>query len=130
MRQTLAVYRAMKSFFLDAAPLGHPATVVGDGGDVANEGDLETGRGDRAQRRLAARARTLDHDLNVLEAVLHGLRRRVARRDLRRERGRLARALEPARAGRRPRDHVSADVTDGDHRVVERRLDVNDPVED
>src|SRR4029078_3293387 len=45
-------------------------------------------------------------------------------RDLRRERRRLARALEAGRAGGLPHDHVAVLVGQGDDRVVERRLDV------
>src|SRR5690606_8670022 len=37
---------------------------------------------------------------------------------------RLARTLEADRAGRRPADHGTRGVGDGDDRVVERRLDV------
>src|SRR5262249_55007407 len=60
------------------------------------------------------------------DAVLHRLLRRVLGGELRGKRRRLARALEPARAGARPRDDVSADVCDRHDRVVERRRDVRD----
>src|SRR6267142_797163 len=112
---------------LYAAALGRPATVVRDGRDVADQRDLQAGGGQRAQRRLAARARALHQHGHVLEAVLHGLGGRVARGHLRGEGRRLARALEAARAGRRPAEHVPAHVGDGDDRVVERALDVDDP---
>src|SRR5439155_14496856 len=112
---------------LYAAALGRPATVVRDGRDVADERDLEPRGGQRTQRRLPARARALHQDAHVLEAVLHRLGGCVARRHLRRERRRLARALESARAGRGPAEHVPAHVGDGDDRVVERALDVDDP---
>src|SRR5712692_3873310 len=112
---------------LHAAALGRPATVVRDGRDVADERDLEAGGGQRAQRRLAARPRALHQHAHVLEAVLHRLGGRVARRHLRGERSRLARALESARARRRPADHVPAHVGDGDDGVVERALDADDP---
>src|SRR5262249_26076606 len=36
----------------NSAALRRPAAVVGDGGEVADEGDLEAGRRERAQRRL------------------------------------------------------------------------------
>ena len=51
-------------------------------------------------------------------------------RELRRERRALARALEPDVAGRGPRERVALLVGDRDDRVVERRLDVRDPVGD
>src|SRR5262249_46247838 len=46
----------------NAAALGRPAAVVRDRGDVADEADLEARRLQRAQRRLAARARPLHVD--------------------------------------------------------------------
>src|SRR5256885_889400 len=54
---------------LDAAPLGGAAAVVRDGGDVADERDLEAGGGDGTQRGLAARSRALHHHPDGLEAV-------------------------------------------------------------
>src|SRR5207253_2154047 len=79
---------------------------------------------ERADRRLAAGARALDEDLDLLQAVLHALARRGVRRDLRGERRRLARALEARGAGRLPDDHVALGIGERDDRVVERRLDV------
>src|SRR5262249_8234864 len=49
---------------------------------------------------------------------------RAVRGDLRGERGRLARALEPGRAGGLPDDDVSLTIGERHDRVVERRLDV------
>src|SRR5207245_8172277 len=51
-------------------------------------------------------------------------------RHLRRERRRLARALEAHLAGARPGDHVAHRVGDRDDRVVERALDVRVAVSD
>src|SRR5689334_6601122 len=110
----------------DATALGRPATVVGDRGDVADDADLEAGRLQRAQRRLATRPGTVDVDLHVAHPVLLRLSRRLLRRQLRGERRRLARALEPARAGARPGDDVPGHVRDRHDRVVERRADVRD----
>src|SRR5207237_3951893 len=84
------------------------------------------GGGQRAQRRLTTRAGALDQHGHVLQAVLHRLGGRVARRHLGGERRRLARALEPARAGGRPGEHVPGNVGDGDDGAVERALDVDD----
>src|SRR6476646_9058239 len=109
---------------LPAPPLLGPHTVVRLRRDVLDAEDLESGRLKRADRRLPARARALDEDLDLLEAVLHALAGGVVGGDLRGERGRLARALEPGRAGGLPRDHVPLLVGQGDDRVVERRLDV------
>src|SRR6266566_6131909 len=78
----------------------------------------------RPDRRLATGAWAFHEDLDLLKAVLHSLPRARVGRDLRRERRRLARALEPGRAGGLPRDHVAFLVGQGDDRVVEARLDV------
>jgi hypothetical protein len=58
--------------------------------------------------------------------MLHRLLGGIFRRDLRRERGRLARSLEAVAARRRPGDRVALRVGDRDHRVVERCVDVRD----
>src|SRR5690606_37423817 len=50
----------------------------------------------------------------------------VLRRDLRGIGRRFARALEALAARRRPGDGVALGVGDGDHGVVERRVDVRD----
>src|SRR4029077_20352532 len=78
----------------------------------------------RANRSLAARAGSLDEDLDLLQPVLHALARARVRGHLGGERRRLARALEAGRAGGLPRDHVPLAVGEGDDRVVERGLDV------
>src|SRR5205807_7554874 len=109
---------------LNAAPLSRPDAVVGLRGDVFHAQNLEPGGLQRADRRLTARARALDEDLDLLEAVVHALAGAGVCGHLRGERRRLARALEPGRAGGLPRDHVSVVVGERDDRVVERRLDV------
>src|SRR5690606_1286183 len=78
----------------DPAFLRRTAAVVRDRRDVLDLKDLDAERVQRAHRRLAAGAGALDLDLEVLDAAFL---RRTARRlgsHLRRERGRLARALE------------------------------------
>src|SRR3954471_4909351 len=109
---------------LNPSPLPRPHAVVRLRGHVLDTQDLEPRRLERADRRLAARARALHEDLHLLEAVLHPLARAGVGCDLRGERGRLAGAFEPGRAGRLPRDHVPFLVGQGHDRVVERRLDV------
>ena len=72
----------------------------------------EADRVQRAHRGLAAGARAFDADLEVLHAVLL---RRVAGLlggDLRGERRALARALEAAIAGGRPRQRVALPIRD------------------
>src|SRR5262245_8854764 len=108
----------------DAAALGRPAAVVGRGRDVLDGADLEADRTQGPDRRLAARARTLDEDVDLLHAVLHRPATRGLGGHLRGERGGLARALEADGAGRGPRDHRTGRVGDRDDRVVERALDV------
>src|SRR5215211_4551139 len=105
----------------DAAPLGGAAAVVGDGGDVL---DLQAGGLEGADGRLPARARALDEDVDLADAVLLGPAGGLLGRELGRERGRLARTLEPDVARRRPRDRVALGVGDGHDRVVEAGLDV------
>src|SRR5262249_55010296 len=80
-------------------PLLRPHAVVGLRGDVLDAEDLEAGRLERADCRLAPGARSLDEDLDLLEAVLHALAGTCVGGHLGGERRRLARALEAGRAG-------------------------------
>src|SRR5580765_6820513 len=109
---------------LDAPPLLRADAVVRLRRHVADAEDLEAGGLERANRRLPTRARALDEDLDLLQAVLHALPRAGVGGDLRGERRRLARALEARGAGRLPRDHVAVLVGQRHDRVVEGRLDV------
>src|SRR3954468_10253918 len=108
----------------DAPALGRAATVVGGGRDVLDGADLEADRTQGTDRGLAARARTLDEDVDLLHAVVHRPAAGGLGGHLRRERGGLARALEADGAGRGPRDHRTGRVGDRDDGVVERALDV------
>src|SRR5207237_6678031 len=109
---------------LHAPPLARPDAVVGLRRHVLHAEDLEPGRLERADRRLAAGARPLDEDLDLLEAVLHALAGAGVGGHLGGERRRLARAFEARRAGRLPGDDVSVLVRQRHDGVVERRLDV------
>src|SRR5215211_1475217 len=114
----------------DAAPLGRAAAVVGDGGDVLDALDLQAGRLQGADGRLPAGTGALDEHVDSADAVLLGSPGGLLGRQLGRERGRLARALEPDVARRRPRDRVALGVGDGHDRVVEAGLDVGVGVRD
>src|SRR5689334_16185253 len=108
----------------DAPALGRAATVVGGGGDVLDGADLEADGTQRTDRGLAARARALHEDVDLLHPVVHGPATGGLGGHLRGERGGLARALEADGAGRGPRDHRTGRVGDRDDGVVERALDV------
>src|SRR6476620_12624456 len=96
----------------DPAPLGGAAAVVRDGGDVGDRGDLEAGGLERADRLLAAGARTLHVDLDLAHAVLHRTLGRAVSRQGRRIRGALAGTLEAGNAGRAPADDGTVEVRD------------------
>src|SRR6202030_3689190 len=83
----------------------------------------------RADGRLAARARPAHENLDRAHAVLERPLRSRLGRDLGRERSRLAAPLETLGAGGAPRDDVPVDVADRDDGVVERALDVSLPVD-
>src|SRR5690606_1020703 len=65
-------------------------------------------------------------DRDRAHAVLHRLAAGLFGGELRREGRRLARALEAARPGARPRHGVAVHVGDRDDGVVERRLNAGD----
>src|ERR687889_278080 len=109
---------------LDPPPLSRAAAVVCLGSHVPHAGDLEPGGLERADRGLAARARALDEDLDLLHALLDALAGRGVGGHLGGEGSRLAGALEAGAAGGLPRDDVALAVGEGDDRVVEAGLDV------
>src|SRR5712692_681135 len=110
---------------LNPPPLLRPHAVVRLRRHVADAEDLEPGGLQRTDRRLAARARPLHEDLDLLQSVLvHSLTCAGVGGRLRGKGCRLARALEAHRAGGLPRDDVPLTVGQRDDRVVERRLDV------
>src|SRR5690242_15904386 len=104
--------------------LRRTAAVVRLGSDIRDRADLEAGCLQGADRGLTSRARALDEDIDLLQAVLLRLAGGVLGSHLRRERRRLARALEADVAGRGPADHVALRIGDRNDRVVEGALDV------
>src|ERR671931_294210 len=109
----------------DAAPLRGAAAVVGDWCYVGDRRDLEAGRLEGPDRLLAAGTGTLDVNLDLAHAVLHGASGGAIGGQGRGVRRALAGALEAGNAGRAPADHGAGLVGDRDDRVVERRLNVN-----
>src|SRR5438067_2760860 len=95
-----------------------------NGGDVGDGRDLEPSGLKRTNSRLAAGARALDEDLDLLEAVFHGAPRGCFSRHLRGKGRALARALEALAAGAAPGEHVALRVGQRNDRVIERGLDM------
>src|SRR5690606_23870731 len=112
---------------LHAAALGSAATVVGNGGHVADDGDAETNLLQGTQSALTTRTRTVHEHRHGAHPVLHRPTPGLLRGELRREGRALARALEPTRAGAGRRHRVTVHVGDRDDGVVEGRTNVRDP---
>src|SRR3954453_14893716 len=110
--------------------LARSATIVRDRGHVADRGDGEARGLQRTKRRFTARTGPCHFNFQRTHAVFLRLLGDVFGGDLRGIRGRLARALETHRAGRRPGDGVALRVGDGDRRVVERRIHMRDAAGD
>src|SRR2546429_1562922 len=116
--------------WLDAPALRRTATVVRNRGHVRDAGNLQPDRIERPHRRFAPRAGALDADIDVLHAAFLRRAPGAIGRDLRRERRRLARPLEPGVPRGRPGKSVALPVGDGDDGVVERRVHVRDALGD
>src|SRR5215211_3950183 len=110
----------------NAPALARTATIMRDRGYVTDRGDGEARSLQRTKRRLAARTGAGNFNFQRAHAVFLRLLGNVFGRNLRGIGGRLARALETHRAGRRPGNGIALRVGDGDGRVVERRIDVRD----
>src|SRR5580693_6850940 len=92
--QSGPVYRAI-SLSSDSPTLGRAAAIVRNGGHILDGADLKAGRLQRPDGGLPAGARSLDEDVDLAHAVLHGTARGRLRGLLGRVRGRLTRALKP-----------------------------------
>ena len=101
---------------LHPPPLAGATAVVRLRRDVLDARDLEARGLQRPDRRLAARPRSLDEYLDLLQTVLDALARGRVSGHLRGERRRLARALEAGAAGGLPRDHVPLTIGQRDDR--------------
>src|SRR5204863_163352 len=110
----------------DPPALARTATIVRDRRHVTDRCDGEARRLQCTKRRFTARTGASNFHFQRAHAVFLRLLGNVFGRDLRGIGGRLARALETQRAGRRPGDGVALRVGDGDGRVVERRIHVRD----
>src|SRR5215813_12680470 len=129
--QSAPVYRAMAGFLpLHPAPLGRSSAIERNRDDVLDRADLQTGRLQRPDGGLPARARTLHEHVDLAHSVLHGPAGGGLSGHLRGERRGLARALESHLPGRRPGNDAAAGVGDRDYGVVERALDMSVPVSD
>src|SRR3989442_766023 len=116
--------------WLDAPALRRTATVVRNRGHVRDAGNLQPDRIERPHRRFAPGAGALDADLDVLHAAFLRRSPGALGGDLRGERRRLARALEPGVPRGRPGKSVALPVGDGHDGVVERRVHVRDALGD
>src|SRR5690606_6078826 len=110
----------------DPALLARAASIVRNGSHVANGCNGEACRLQGTQSRFTARAGAGDLNLERAHAMLLRLAGAILSCNLGSEGRGFARALEPLRARRRPGDGVPLGVGDGDHRVVEGRVDVSD----
>ena len=101
------------------------AAVVGNGGNVTNEGNLETGGVDRAHGGFTTGTRSLHVDTHSAHAVVLSLAGGLFGSNLRGKGRGLTGTLEPALSGTRPAHGVSASIGKSDDSIIERGLDVS-----
>jgi hypothetical protein len=87
--------------------------------DIADGSDPKSGRLQRANRRLSTGAGPFDEDIQLPDARVHGLPRRLLASKLGRIRRTLPRTLEAHGARAAPGDHVAIRIGDRDYRIVE-----------
>ena len=98
------------------------AAVVGNGGNVTNEGNLETGGVDRAHGGFTTGTRSLHVDTHSAHAVVLSLAGGLFGSNLRGKGRGLTGTLEPALSGAHG---VSASIGKSDDSIIERGLDVS-----
>jgi len=103
---------------------------VGNGGDVLNDGNLQSDGLHGADGGLTAGTGALHTDFDFLQTVTHGLTAGILGDHLGGIGCALTGALETHLAGTGPAKNGTAHVGDADDRVVEGRLNVGDAVGD
>src|SRR5436190_9152686 len=115
---------------LDAAFLWRTAAVVGKRRDVFDSGYFEAGVLEIEDGLFASCAGAFDFDFDLDHAVLAGFVAGFFGGAAGGERGGFTGALEADGSGGGPTDGLTVGVGDGDHGVVEGRLDVGDAAGD
>jgi hypothetical protein len=116
----------MTRIFLDAAFLTRPTSVVGDRRNIFDQLDVQAGRLERGDGALAARTGAFHTHFHVSHAEFGRLFSGLLSGALTGERGALAASLKPSRTGTGPAQRVALGVGNGDRRVIERRVNVDD----
>lgn len=98
----------------DATPFGTAAAVVGQWSHVTDERDLESSNLQGSDGGFPAGAWSANENLDLAHALLESASGGGLRGGLGSEGGSLACALEATGSSRRPRDHLSSRVGDGD----------------
>ncbi len=99
-----------------------------DGRHVGDAGDFVTAAIECAHSGLTARARAFDVDVKVFQTVFQSSLTCAFCCHLGGERSALTRATETRAPGSSPGQRVALTVSDGNDGVVERRVDVGDPI--
>ena len=115
---------------LNSATLGRAAAVVGDGRRVAYDRDANPSAVDGSDSGFTTAARPLNAHFALLHACLFRLLRGLVRSLLRGKGRPLTGATEAARAAAALRNQISFEIGYRNHRVIERRSDMHNPVGD
>ena len=103
---------------------------MGNWGDGLDARHLDADVLDGPDGRLATGSGATNHYVDLADTVFHGPPGALLSRHLGGKRRRLAGPFETDVAGRGPGQGVPTLIRNGDDRVVEGTLDVNDPVRD
>jgi len=98
--------------------------------NVLDVGDIEPCGLEGPQSSFAAGTRAFHKDFDILDSVLLSLFRRCLGGYLRCKRSTFSGPFETLASRARPRNRITADIRDGDNRVVKGRADMSYAVED
>ena len=113
---------------LNAPFLARTTSIVRNGRHVLDRLDIQTGRLQRRDGAFATTAGAFDPNVNFFHAILEGLFSRLLGRHLSGKWSALPAALEVARTAAGPAQSFALRVRDRYRRVVERRVNMGDPM--
>ena len=129
-RSCISRHRRLRYPWLHASFLRRTTPVVRYWSDIRNTDNPESRIVQCSNRRFSSRAWSFHHHFQVLQAILRRCLAGPCGSYLSCERSTLPGALEPTRARGRPSECIALSISNGNQRIVERRMHMSDAIAD